>query len=216
MREKKRVREWLVIIGIVLVAHLLLFLYSKPGLFSIFRKDISASSSDGSEHSMSPYAIITIEIDERDAKDQKAPITKQVETKLTPDEVTVEEAFEAASSDGASRPSMDVEQLLGETPRTLPGGSGVGSIMIPPRPVEITWPDVSDLDECLGHHIDVKIHVGADGGIIEAIAEGEGHPPECVQAALDSANRIVFQPGEIDGKPTPMWTHVRIDFKRRR
>jgi hypothetical protein len=89
-------------------------------------------------------------------------------------------------------------------------------VSIPPRPIEITWPDTRSLQHCLGHYIDVKIHVSATGKILDAQAAEEDHPADCLQAALDSANRIIFEPGQIDGQPARMWTLVRIDFRRKR
>jgi hypothetical protein len=34
-----------------------------------------------------------------------------------------------------------------------------------------------------------------------------------VRAALESAARIVFEPGRINGVPVAMWTQVRIEFR---
>jgi hypothetical protein len=111
---------------------------------------------------------------------------------------------------------VDLENdLLGE-PQTLPSNIGLAKAMIPPRALEITWPDTRNLKHCLGHNIDIKIKVDADGSILSAEAVGAGHPADCVRAALESAKRIVFEPGLIGGRPAAMWTQVRIDFRKKK
>jgi hypothetical protein len=87
-------------------------------------------------------------------------------------------------------------------------------IKIPPRPLQITWPDTRDLEHCLGQHIDVRIQVDEDGSILRIEAGELDHPEDCLEAALKSAREIVFAPGRINGKPARMWTQIQIDFTR--
>ncbi|MEJ2722620.1 MAG: energy transducer TonB, partial [bacterium] len=121
-----------------------------------------------------------------------------------------------ASKTGApSPPDVSLDNLLGDASQTLPQGPGANLVQIPPRPLEITWPDTRKLKHCLGHQIGVRIQVAEDGAILHVAVDEEGHPPDCVAAALESARRIVFAPGKINGKPAKMWTQIRIDFKER-
>ena len=115
-----------------------------------------------------------------------------------------------------NQPDISLDEMLGEAAHTLPQGPGVNDVQIPPRPLEITWPDTRELKHCLGHQIDVRIEVGEDGAILQIEVEEEGHPPDCVLAALQSARQIVFAPGRVGGKPTAMWTQIRIDFEKRK
>jgi hypothetical protein len=79
--------------------------------------------------------------------------------------------------------------------------------------MEITWPDTHHLEHCLGQHIDVRIQVSKTGEILQMHVEDEDHPEDCLKAALDSARRIVFAPGKINGRPARMWTRIQIDFQ---
>ena len=95
-------------------------------------------------------------------------------------------------------------------------GPGAELVEIPPRPLEITWPDTHDLKHCIGHQIDVRIQVDEDGTILNVEVDDTGQPSDCVMAALESAREIVFSPGLINGKPAKMWTQIRIDFKKKK
>jgi hypothetical protein len=88
--------------------------------------------------------------------------------------------------------------------------------MIPPRALEITWPDTRDLGHCLGHHIDIMIQVDEKGSIVSIKPLDSNHPQDCIDAALESARQIVFEPGRVNGVPASMWTQVRIDFRKKR
>ena len=110
---------------------------------------------------------------------------------------------------------LDVGDLLDQaaTPRT--GGSTPTVAAVPPRPVEITWPETRRLKQCIGRSVDVKILVGEDGRAQKVEAQNAVLEPECLAAALDAARRVKFEPGRVGGLPVAMWTQVRIDFERK-
>jgi TonB family protein len=93
-------------------------------------------------------------------------------------------------------------------------GTGAGGGAVPPRPVEITWPDTRRLAHCVGLRIDVRIRVDAQGRVERVEPVAAGAAPECVSAALATAKQIKFTPGTVAGKPTTMWTQVTIDFEK--
>ena len=78
------------------------------------------------------------------------------------------------------------------------------------------WLATQDLGHCLGRYIDVQIQVGETGEIIQVHLPDTEHPPDCLSAALESARRIVFAPGKINGRPARMWTEIRIDFRKKK
>jgi len=95
------------------------------------------------------------------------------------------------------------------------GGSGTtGGGTVPPRPIEITWPDTRKLSHCVGLRIDVRIRVDALGRVERVEPASTGLPEDCVRAALDTAKRIKFTPGTVDGKPATLWSLVTIDFEK--
>lgn len=98
--------------------------------------------------------------------------------------------------------------------RTGDGGGGPGGGTVPPRPIEITWPDTRKLSHCVGLRIDVRIRVDERGRVEQVEPASTGLPADCVRAALDTARRIKFTPGTVAGKPATLWTLVTIDFEK--
>lgn len=100
--------------------------------------------------------------------------------------------------------------------RTGGTGSGTGGGTVPPRPIEITWPDTRKLSHCVGLRIDVRIRVDAQGRVERVEPVSAGQPDDCVKAALETARRIKFAPGTVAGKPTTLWSLVTIDFEKKK
>lgn len=123
---------------------------------------------------------------------------------------------EAGTGSGAGAGTGGALDGLGTGART--GGSGSGtaqSAVVPPRPVEITWPDTRRLSHCVGLRVDVRIRVDATGRVERVEPASAGIPEDCMQAALDTARRIRFTPGTIGGEPATLWSVVTIDFERK-
>jgi hypothetical protein len=95
-------------------------------------------------------------------------------------------------------------------------GPGVGAAggTVPPRPIEITWPDTRKLSHCVGLRIDVRIRVDELGRVERVEPASTGLPDDCVRAALETAKRIKFTPGTVAGKPATLWSLVTIDFEK--
>ena len=113
-------------------------------------------------------------------------------------------------------PDLDVGDLLEKDPGAKAGGASSTEVAsIPPRPVEITWPDTRQLKQCIGQSVNVKILVSEEGRVKEVkVVPGE-ILPACADAALAAARHIRFEPGRTGGVAAEMWTEVRIDFQRR-
>ncbi len=187
-------------------------------------KKTTTSTAEGTGEPFAPTAILTIPIEIEDPlpdeaeepvnenADPKPTETRKIEQKpavATQEAVTIDEG-------GQSDAPLDVDNLLGESPQTLPHNIGPEEVMIPPRAIEITWPDTRSLGHCLGHHIDMMIQVDEKGSIITIKTLDSNHPQDCIDAALESASQIVFEPGRVNGVPASMWTQVRIDFRKKR
>jgi outer membrane biosynthesis protein TonB len=220
----KRTKEWMIIVAVVIALHVVLFLTVRPSFFAMFKKSITSASEGGTREPFAPAAILTIpiEIEDNPEEQEQEPVQDATEPTPTedkkPEETTTLLTNEVVSPDEGS-PSdgpVDVENLLGDSPETLPHSAGPTGVMIPPRAMEITWPDTRKLKHCLGHHIDIKIEVDENGAILSVEPLPGDHPPDCIRAAVESARRIVFEPGLIDGVPKTMWTHIRIDFRKKK
>ena len=111
---------------------------------------------------------------------------------------------------------LDVDDLLDQeaAPREGQQPAPVAAA-VPPRPVEITWPETRQLKQCIGQSVNVRIWVSERGAVKEVKVAGEGVLPACADAALAAARHIRFEPGRQGGIPAAMWTEVRIDFQKR-
>jgi TonB family protein len=110
---------------------------------------------------------------------------------------------------------LDIDELLGQDAGSRAGASPAASAAVPPRPVEITWPETRRLKACIGESVTVRIWVSEEGTVKDAQVVPSGVLPACADAALVAARHIRFEPGRQGGVPVTMWTEVRIDFQKR-
>ena len=219
-----RGREWLIIIAVVIGLHALLFITVRPAFFSMFKKTVTSTADGNAGEPFAPAAILTIPIEIEDQpEEQQNPVqeatdpTRQDRKKKREDEARVVIGRAVSDKPGQNEPApVDIENVIGQSMETLPHNFGPEEVMIPPRAIEITWPDVSRLQHCQGHHIDMKVQVNEKGEIMTIEPLDRNHPDDCIRAALESAGRIVFEPGKVNGEATPMWTQVRIEFRKAR
>jgi hypothetical protein len=209
VKQRHRKKDWAIVVSLAILIHLVLFLSIKQSFFSAFKKTIRDDTRELSGVDTSPMAIITIPIEiEPETEDVADPKPEKEKDRVAQDR--------SKSMDEASpKQPLEIENLVGEGPATLPHNAAPVSLVITPRPVEIVWPDTRRLRDCLGHEIDVKIYVGENGDVLKVVVDDEDHPPECIRAALESARRTVFEPGKINGVEAKMWTQVRIEFRRK-
>jgi hypothetical protein len=155
--------------------------------------------------------VLSIPVEYEDTEQRSVPLISIAEEAEKPEEPQTAEPADGSAPPGSG--GSDLGDLVGDAGQTIPRGAAPELVKIPPRPLQITWPDTRRLKHCLGHRISVRIQVDEQGAIVR-IEGGDGdHPPDCVRAALESAGRIVFAPGTIGGKPVRMWTEIRIDFQ---
>jgi TonB family protein len=138
-------------------------------------------------------------------------------------EVVLEAPPEGPSPDPAQEPregeevdALDIRDVVGRSQAPIPSQPRTRSAVVPPRPIEITWPETDDLGHCLDLYVDIRIRVDATGEVLRVEPVAADLPPDCTRAALEAARRIKFRPGTADGKPQTMWTDIRIEFRRQR
>jgi TonB family protein len=112
-------------------------------------------------------------------------------------------------------PDLDLGDLLEKNAGAHAGAGSAQVASIPPRPVEITWPETRQLKQCIGQSVSVKILVSEEGKVEDVQIVPSQILPACADAALAAARHIRFEPGRTGGVPAAMWTEVRIDFQRR-
>jgi hypothetical protein len=215
VKRRNRTKQWLVFVGIAVLVHLALFFYIKPSFFLAFQRTTLEDPTTAPRGTGIPDAIVYIPIEFTDSE-QRDPVEEISDEPAEDETIDPTDEIPPPESGAPSQPDITMDNLLGEASHTLPQGPGARSVQIPPRPLEITWPDTRELKHCLGHQIDVRIEVDENGDILQVRVVEEGHPPDCVFAALEAAREIVFAPGKINGKPAVMWTQIRIDFKKRK
>jgi hypothetical protein len=200
----RRGKYWLGFVAAAILVHLLLFVGFKQSYFSLFSRKISPSN-ETSGSSFRPDVIITIPVLTEPEEDTSLKPREDAE------ESTPDKSFSPSPSSSGDK---KMEDLVGEGPVPRPQGGDRPELVIPPRPLELSWPDPRGLEQCLGHSISLRIRVDPRGRILKIVVLDESHPRKCIEAALDAAEKIIFEPGSIAGKPDTMWTEIRMDFKR--
>jgi hypothetical protein len=208
-------RKWWIIAAIALALHFGLLLFVKPEYFDFLLRDVNAPSGARSSAAPSmPDAIIAIQVDVEDAETEY-PIEVVADNPAPrPPSPTLEHATGERGDEPLE--TIDLGDILGQSATPRSGGGSRRGETIPPRPVEITWPETRRLKHCIGRHVDVRILVGRDGVIRDVQCDANELSPDCVKAAMDAARRIKFTPGKVGGKPAELWAQVRIDFEEKR
>lgn len=211
MKRQSTAKYWMGFILIAVIIHLLLLLTVKRSFFSIFLKPISQPSQTESSSSFAPDAIITIPIVLEDEVNEE-PAEKVVLS----DEAKDERAVDTRQPSGAvPGDRIDLHDLIGDSEMPLVSPGSEQAVLIPPKPLELAWPDTRGLKRCLGESIELRILVARDGTILEIRVVDQSRPQPCIDAALSAARKIVFTAGLANGEPAEMWTQIRIDFRER-
>jgi hypothetical protein len=201
-------RYWLVIVLIAVLVHLMVIFGIKTQHLGVFRRSVDDRVASSSKPASFPDAIVAVIVD----VEGDEPIPVQIET--PPQEYRDSPVIDVERQGDNEEATEDILDVLGEAHAPLPSRPSTSSAVIPPRPIEITWPETRNLSHCLGTHVDVRIHVSESGQILVAEPASGDIPDDCAAAALKAARRIVFLPGTQDGLPKTMWTEIRIDFRR--
>ncbi|HEX5132606.1 MAG TPA: energy transducer TonB [Candidatus Krumholzibacteria bacterium] len=209
-------RKWWTLVLIVLLLHAAALLFVRPEYFDFLLRD--SKSPSGAAHraraASMPDAIIAIQVDVEDSESEipEQPVTEP----SRPAPPSPEQDANLPGEDAEALQTVDLGDLLGQASSPRAGGGTRLNETIPPRPVEITWPETRRLKHCIGRHVDVRIRVAADGTIREVVPDASDIAPDCLRAALDAAGRIKFAPGKVNGTPSELWAQVRIDFEEKR
>lgn len=200
----RRPAFWVAMILLAVIVHVLLFFLVKPSYLGIFSRSLDEGEPSPSSLASYPRAIIAIPVDLEE--DEPRPV--EIPEPTRPQTQANAEAQRTGDSD-----AQDVQDILDgpQAPRT--GTPYTQAAVIPPKPVEITWPSTKNLRHCLGLRVTIVLQVGPGGEILSAKPVSDELPEDCSAAALKAARRIIFLPGTINGKPTTMWTHIQIDFR---
>lgn len=209
-------RRGVLIVCVVLALLFVMTSVRKTAVDVFFRHDELAPDTTtvaADSLSLSPSSIIAFHIDpETNATgviDVTPPPPPPPPAHRDTTTVRPEEPTPAAPSD------LDVDELLEEEAGAHVAAAPSVAAPVPPRPVEITWPETRKLKQCIGESVTVRIWVSEEGKVKDAQVVPSGVLPACADAALVAARHIRFEPGRQGGVPVTMWTEVRIDFQQR-
>jgi hypothetical protein len=206
--RRRSSRYWLVIVLIALAVHLLVIFGVKNDYLQVFKRSIDDKIASSSPPASYPDAIVAVIID----VEGEEPVPVKIVT--PPIEQREPQILEVENPGEDMDAKEDILEVVGEDHAPMPSRPSTTQAVIPPRPIEITWPETKNLSHCLGTHVDVRIHVDEAGQILAAEPASGQIPDECAAAALRAARRIIFLPGTVDGRPETMWTEIRIDFRK--
>jgi len=201
-------RYWLVIVLIAVAVHILVIFGIKNDYLNVFKRSIDDKIASSSLRASFPDAIVAVIVD----VEGEEPIPVKIETPPIEQRETQNPDVENPGEDVEA--TEDILDVVGENHAPMPSRPTTTKAVIPPRPIEITWPETKNLSHCLGTHVDVRIRVDETGQILAAEPTSGKIPDECAAAALRAARRIIFLPGTVDGRPQSMWTEIRIDFRK--
>jgi hypothetical protein len=211
MDTKKRLRYWGAFVLAAVLLHLVLFVGLRQSFFEVFRKSIDESPGASSPQASFPDAIVAITIE----VEGEEPDVEPVDARETPRPPNPNERPTQPGRGDSPIASVDILDITGEAQAPIPSERSGRDVAVPPRPIEITWPETENLGHCLELQITIMIRVSETGEVRSVRAVDGGLPPDCVEAALEAARRIRFTPGLIKGKPAEMTTQLRIDFRRK-
>jgi hypothetical protein len=214
MKERTRSRRWLIFIAVALFFHLVLFVYVKPRYLSFLLPAGRTSGQGQPGGGAPPDAILYIPV-ELDEPSQEEALTRLVQEPAAEEPAKPSDTGGQPGSGGEPEGMAGLGDMVGNASRPLPPAPEGDLVRIPPRPLQITWPDTKRLKICLGHQIGVRVQVDEDGRILRVEPSPSASPPECVRAAVECATQIVFAPGKINGRSAKMWTEIRIDFREK-
>ena len=217
MKTRTRPRLWFVFVSAAVLFHLLLFICVKPSHFFFLIPSSRVSGERSVSGTSAPDAIVYVPV-ELEEEPQEQAVTQLVEET---ESAKLAAPTQEAGGTGGGQEGMGpfgFGDMVSDASRPLAPSSEIEPVRIPPRPLQITWPDTRKLKNCLGHQVDIRVQVDEDGRILELepATTAPACPPECVRAALECGSRIVFAPGRINGRAARMWTEIRIDFRERR
>jgi TonB family protein len=204
-----------ILIAAVILSLVLLAIGVRPTAVDVFfhRVDLAPPDTAYAPVANDPRSVISIHIDpETDASgviDVTPPPPPPPPRPAPTDTATVQ----PERPQEEPQPDLDVELDQAAGPRGTTSAADIAAV--PPRPIEITWPETRQLKQCIGQSVNVRIWVSEQGKVKDVKVVPSGVMPACVDAALSAARHIRFEPGRQGGVAVTMWTEVRIDFQRR-
>lgn len=209
-------RGRVVVTGVLLAAVALLVLSRRTAVDNLFERvqlppDTVATSAQGV-----PQAQFAVNIDPETNATRVIDVTPPPPPPPAPKPAPVDTTRVRPEKEKPDRRiDMDLGDLLDRDAGAHGGASSSEVASIPPRPVEITWPETRQLKQCIGQSVNVRILVAENGRVKEVKIVPADILPACADAALAAARHIRFEPGRTGGVAAEMWTEVRIDFQKR-
>jgi protein TonB len=202
--------------AVVLAVVVLLAGARRTAVDVFFRHTAPASDTTSAVSSSLPQSVIAFRVDPETNRSTVIDVTPPPPPPPPPPSRPDTTRVRAEKPAPERRDELDLDSLLAREagPRDTPAPAPLAA-PVPPRPIEITWPETRQLKQCIGTSVTVRIWVSEEGRVKDVQIVPSGALPACADAALVAARHIRFEPGRQGGVPVTMWTEVRIDFQRR-
>ncbi|MBU8923202.1 MAG: hypothetical protein KOO63_15390, partial [Bacteroidales bacterium] len=180
--ERKRRTEWLVIIFVAIIGHLLFFVFFKPSYLEVFRSDPPGEEGTSKfkfinqSMTMEPYPDYIEQISEMD----------------DPVEVIDEEKVIKTFISEFGEPALDVEPIQkGRRSGGSDGLAGPRRSTVEPKPLFMPWPRFPDgVDRDIKGKVELLLFVDEEG-LVREIKLSIGLPNDLLNAAAIEAARDI-------------------------
>ncbi len=206
-RIRSKIRDWLVIISIAILAHIAFIMFFKPQYFRIFERQVIGEEGESTFPALDrPFSLIPF-------YDQ--PVKTQVTEQVTPEEVEKTETDRMALDD-LGEPVSELLPLDRGGLQGSPGLAGPRRTTVEPKPLFIPWPRYPEgFKGKTGGKVELLLYVNERGEVENVKITRRLPHAELNRIAFGAARKIRFTPGMEKGVPTAMWVRLTIGFQSR-
>ncbi len=205
LRSRRSRRDWIIIIGIAVAIHLIVFLLLKPAYLNVFKTELPGEGGTTTfKPTDRPFSLISItEPPSKERKQNLPPVPGEDETKHS-------------LLDDLGEPALDIKPLKSPSSGGSDGTPGPRRTTVEPKPMYIPWPKYPEgAQRNIEGKVELMLFVN-EKGEVEEIRVSKGLPEEILnRSAVEAAREIRFVPGQIEGVPTSMWVRLTIGFQPR-
>lgn len=195
----------MIIIGIALLFHFLIFLFLKPDYLRVFKTDIPGEEGHSFLPAIDrPFSLVML------PDDSKKQVTTEKVAAL--DETKTERVI----FDEIGEPPSELVPLDGGSSGGSDGRPGARRTTVEPKPLFIPWPKYPEgVDGPIEGKVELLLFVDEKGEVRE-VKLSQGLPQMILnRVAIEAARKIRFTPGMDKGVPAAMWVRLTIGFQPR-
>ena len=202
LRVRSGWREWIVIISIAIILHLVFFTFFKTRYLHIFQTELPGEEGESTFPKLdAPFSFVQL------YEKTEAPITIERAPTI---EKAIDEATFLDELGEISTELLPIERSAGGSP----GLAGNRKATVEPKPLYIPWPRYpKGFKGSREGSVELLLYVN-EVGEVENVKLSRGLPHEELnRIAIGSARKIRFTPGTEKGIPISMWVKLTIAFQ---